>query len=122
MHFDAVLQYSVGIHAARKAYEELSLQPPITLEFHKKMAALELTQPRISQKYARRPYEMATQQYGSNDISIWMDYIKFEMDKGDSKKVGEIHARAVKTLKNELTQTFIEDYSRFMANLGTENN
>lgn len=83
------------------------------------MAALELMQPTISLKHARRPYEMATLQFGNNNTSVWMDHIMFEMKHGDPKKVGEIHSRAVKTLERSLTHSFLTDYSLVIAKADT---
>ncbi|XP_011629699.1 U3 small nucleolar RNA-associated protein 6 homolog [Pogonomyrmex barbatus] len=108
-----------GIRAARKAYDSLCLQPPTTLEFHKKMAMLELIQPEVSLKYMRRPYDMAILQFGTNSTSVWLDYIKFEMKHGDPKNVSSLHERAVKMLDHSLISSFIEDYSLIVANPDT---
>ncbi|XP_072753293.1 U3 small nucleolar RNA-associated protein 6 homolog [Anoplolepis gracilipes] len=92
-----------GIHAARKEYEKLHLQPPNSLEFYKKIAMLEYMQLEAnSLKHARRIYEVATRHFGT-DKAIWMDYINFEMKYGDPKKVEEIHKRAVDTLSDDLS-------------------
>lgn len=104
-----------GIHAAREAYEQLCLQPPNSLEFHKKMAALEYVQPEPSIKHARRPYLAATQFFGANNTSVWIDLIKFEMKHGEPERVGKVYARAVKTLDNSLTNTFMMEYSLIAA-------
>lgn len=104
-----------GIRAAREEYEKLLLQPPNSLEFHKKMATLEYIQPKVSLKHARRPYEVTTQHFGTNNTSVWMDYINFEMKHGDPKKVGDIYERAVKMLDRNLTYSFIADYSLIIA-------
>ncbi|KAL0128817.1 hypothetical protein PUN28_003891 [Cardiocondyla obscurior] len=105
-----------GICAARKAYKNLCLQPPTSLEFHKKMIALELVQPEIQSEHVQRPYEMATMQFGTDNTSIWIDYIKYEMKHGDPKRVSYIHERAVKTIHHNLTSSFIKDFSKMMAN------
>lgn len=105
-----------GILVARKVYDSLSLQPPCSLEFHKKMAELELIQPEISLKNARKPHEMAILHFGKSNTNVWIDYILFEMKHGDPKKVGDIHRRAVKTLEPELTDAFISEYSLLKAN------
>ncbi|XP_015177794.1 PREDICTED: U3 small nucleolar RNA-associated protein 6 homolog [Polistes dominula] len=105
-----------SIQAARKIYESLCLQPPMCLELHQKMADLELMQPEIVLKHARRPYEMATLQFGKTNPKIWIDYIIFEMKHGEAKKVGKIHRRAVKTLDAALTDTFITEYALIKAN------
>ncbi|KMQ92686.1 u3 small nucleolar rna-associated protein 6-like protein [Lasius niger] len=104
-----------GIHVAREAYKQLCLQPPNSLEFHKKMATLEYVQPEASVEHARHPYRMATQHFGTDDTSVWMDYIRFEMKHGDPKEVGKIYARAVKTLKGSLTNSFMMEYSLIAA-------
>ncbi|KAK2586790.1 hypothetical protein KPH14_011815 [Odynerus spinipes] len=83
-----------NIQAARKVYDSLCLQPPTCLELHKRMAELELMQPEVVQKYARHPHEMATLQFGKNNVRVWMDYVVFEMKHGDPKRIGEIHRRA----------------------------
>lgn len=80
------------------------------------MAAIELMQPEISLKNARRPHEMATLQFGKSNTDVWMDYVMFELKVGDPKKVGEIHMRAVKTLEAALTDTFISEFSLIKTN------
>ncbi|TGZ43802.1 U3 small nucleolar RNA-associated protein 6 homolog [Temnothorax longispinosus] len=105
-----------GIRAARKAYNSLCLQLPASLKFHEKMIALELIQPDTLPEHVRRPYEIATQQFGTDNTSIWIDYMNYEMKHGDAKRVSNIHERAFKTLNRKLTSSFIKDYSQMMAN------
>ncbi|XP_015518125.1 U3 small nucleolar RNA-associated protein 6 homolog [Neodiprion lecontei] len=105
-----------SIQVARKVYDNLCLQPPPCLELHKKMAAIEMMQPEVSLKHARRPHEMATLQFGKTNTDVWMDYIMFELKAGDPKKVGEIHVRAVKTLEAVLTDNFISEFSLIKTN------
>ncbi|XP_067211528.1 U3 small nucleolar RNA-associated protein 6 homolog [Linepithema humile] len=109
-----------GIRATRKAYENFCRHPPTSLEVHKKMAMLECLQPEASLEHMRRPHEMATLQFGSDNTSVWLDYIKFEMNYGskegkESKKIGNIYMRAVKNLDSNLTKPFMEEHSLFMA-------
>ncbi|XP_076230226.1 U3 small nucleolar RNA-associated protein 6 homolog isoform X2 [Nomia melanderi] len=106
-----------SIQTARKAYDNLCLQPPFSIEMHKKMMELEFMQPEMSLKHLRKCNEMSTLQFGKSNASVWIDYIKFEMKHGDPKKVGDIHRRAVKTLNPELTEPFISEYSLMKANL-----
>ncbi|KAG7211944.1 hypothetical protein KM043_011153 [Ampulex compressa] len=105
-----------NIQAAEKMYDSLCLQPPFSLALHKKMAALEVMQPEISLKNARRPHEMSTLQFGKSNTSVWIDYILFEMKYGEPTKIGDIHRRAVKTLEPVLTDAFISEYSLIKAN------
>ncbi|XP_078040892.1 U3 small nucleolar RNA-associated protein 6 homolog isoform X2 [Augochlora pura] len=104
-----------NIQAARKVYDDLCLQPPFSLEMHKKMTELELMQPEISLKRFRKCHDMSTLQFGKNNTSVWIDYIKFEMKHGDPTKVGDLHRRAVKTLEPGLTDSFISEYSLMKA-------
>lgn len=79
------------------------------------MITLELVQPETVLKYVRRHYDRATLQFGTNNTSLWIDYIKYEMQHGDPKRVSEIYERAVKTLDGSLTYSFIKDYSLIAA-------
>jgi hypothetical protein len=62
-----VFLFGIGIVEARKTYELLSIRPPLCLELHTKMAALESAQPDISLKCIRRCYEMACDQFGRSN-------------------------------------------------------
>lgn len=97
-------------------YNSLCLQPPMCLELHQKMAELEIVQPRIILKYARRPHEMATLQFGKDEPKVWIDYIIFEMKYGDPRKVSDIYRRAVKTLEKSLINIFISEFALTKAN------
>jgi hypothetical protein len=57
----------VGIVAARKMYESMSIQPPFCLELHARMAALESIQSNVNLKCVRRCHEMACDQFGKNN-------------------------------------------------------
>ncbi|XP_014486143.1 PREDICTED: U3 small nucleolar RNA-associated protein 6 homolog [Dinoponera quadriceps] len=100
-----------GIEAAREAYNSMSLDPPLNLELHKKMASLEVAlQPNdVSVKHARRPHELATHLFGAKDKSVWLDQMKFEWKYGEPWNAGRVHDRALKTLDGSLTASFIED-------------
>ena len=108
--------FSSDVQAARKIYENISLQPPFCVELHKKILEIEIMQPVISLKHARRSLEMAIIQFGKNNVAIWMDYITFEMNYGDPRRAGDIYARAVKMLDALLTDKFIAEYSLLKAN------
>ena len=62
-----VFLFGIGIVEARKMYELSSIRPPLCLELHTKMAALESIQPDISLKRVRRCYEMACDQFGNSN-------------------------------------------------------
>lgn len=75
------------------------------------MIALEYVQPEISIKRMRHLYDMMTQQFGAKNVSIWIDYINFEMKHGDPKKIGEIYKRALNMLDNNLKSIFMNDHN-----------
>ncbi|XP_012284127.1 U3 small nucleolar RNA-associated protein 6 homolog [Orussus abietinus] len=100
-----------NIQMARKVYKALCMEPPFGLELHKKMENLELMQPEIILKHARKPYEMAILHFGNNNVNVWIDYITFEMKHSDPKNVADLHSRAVKTLDSTLVDTFISKFS-----------
>jgi hypothetical protein len=61
-----------GIVAARKVYESMSIQPPLCLELHTKMAALESVHPDMNPKHVRKCYEMACSQFGRTNVGeLW---------------------------------------------------
>lgn len=108
-----------GIVAARKVYESLSIQPPLCLKLHTKMAALESIQPDMNPKHVRRCYEMACNQFGKSNTDVWMEYIKFEQERGDAKRVSEIYVRAVKSLDPVYTDSFVTEFSLLKTGMTT---
>ncbi|PNF31407.1 U3 small nucleolar RNA-associated protein 6-like protein [Cryptotermes secundus] len=100
-----------GIVAARKVYESLSIQPPLCLELHTRMAALESTQPDMNPKHVRKCCEMACNQFGKSNTDVWMEYIKFEQERGNAKRVSEIYMRAVKSLDPVYSDSFVTEFS-----------
>lgn len=104
------------INVAREVYNKICINPPLCLELHKKMAALELVQPEISLQNARRPHEMATLQFGKENTDCWMEYITFELKYGDPTKISNIYNRAVKTLNSQLSDNFITEYALVKTN------
>ncbi|CAL7936304.1 unnamed protein product [Xylocopa violacea] len=110
-----------SIQTARRVYDNLCLQPPFSLELHKKMIELELIQPEISLKHLRKCNEMSILQFGKHNTNVWIQYITIEMKYGDPKKVGDLHRRAVKTLEPMLTDSFISEYSLIKANIDSIN-
>lgn len=80
------------------------------------MAALELLQPEISLQNARKPHEMTTLQFGKENTDVWMEFITFEMKYGEPTRVSNVYNRAVKTLKPNLADNFITEFSLIKAN------
>ncbi|KAF4523915.1 hypothetical protein B566_EDAN012266 [Ephemera danica] len=102
---------SRGIVAARKAYDVVSMQPPFSLELHTKMVELESLQPEQNLKQTRKCYELACDQFGRSTADVWIDYIKFEMKKGNAVNMASISWRATKTLNPIQCDIFLQEYS-----------
>jgi len=100
-----------GIFAARKAYQSLAELLPHCLQLHIKMADLEDMQPKLNLKQARKCHLLTTQQFGQNNTDVWMAYVKFEQVHGDPKNVSEVYARAIKTLRPNLVDIFVSEFS-----------
>ncbi|PSN39843.1 hypothetical protein C0J52_19058 [Blattella germanica] len=100
-----------GIQVARKLYEKLSIQPPLCLELHSKMASLECMQPEMNIKQVRRCFEVACQQNGHNVTDVWMDYIRFERTLGNPEKESQIYIRGTRALDPTLLDSFENEYS-----------
>lgn len=64
----------------------------------------------------RKCLESASLNYGQNDIEVWLNLIKFELEHGDPKMASQIAERAIGTLKAELVDSFI--FSRDALQLG----
>lgn len=109
------LVLSKDISKARQKYDELCLLSPVSLELHKKMASLELMQPEISLRYTRKTHEMATLQFGKESTDVWMEYINFESKHGEPTKVSVIYDRAINTLKKDVVDNFITEFSLIRA-------
>jgi hypothetical protein len=42
---------------------------------------------------------------------VWLEYIKFEQNGGDAKRVSDIYMRAVKNLDPLYTDSFVSEFS-----------
>lgn len=42
---------------------------------------------------------------------VWMEYIKFEQERGDAKRVSDIYMRAVKSLDTVCADSFVTEFS-----------
>lgn len=57
----------------------------------------------------RHCFENAVLEYGENDVSIWLDYIKFESQfiEGHPEEAAKIFERAKNCLRDNLVENFI---------------
>lgn len=112
-----------GIEAARALYQRLLRVPPaggdlfrciIQLEKDQLVAASGGSSSADGQQQSstsadnvvRGLYEAAVENYGADDDSIWLDYAKFELERG--RGVGKLYWRATKALN--FPEAFVLQY------------
>lgn len=96
-----------GLKAARDVYEDLIKAPPTQVEVHTVMIEIEKSQEKPNTKNIRKYYECLVQHHGSDNVDVWMDYMKFETELGNTQ-AANIYRRAVGALKKELVDMFIK--------------
>lgn len=105
------LTVSKGILNARKKYKELSKSIPACLELHTKMIELEGMQIKPDADALRKCHEMVSQMFGKDGPQIWIDFLKFERDDGEPKRISQVYQRAVNSLNVDLVGDFINQYN-----------
>lgn len=64
----------------------------------------------IDLQEGRSCFELAIEQFGKNDIDLWISYIKFERDYGSVKDMKVLFERGKILLKPELLNSFTSQY------------
>lgn len=100
-----------SIAKARKLYDQLNKVPPPTLSFHYKMAEIESKQETVNVSRLRTCYDLASFFFGKTSVKLWMDFLRFEQEKGDPTKVSLLYERAKDVLDKEFVDDFIGSYS-----------
>lgn len=104
-----------GIERARHHFQTFKNCPPISLLFYKKMLEIENNNSSPNSQIIRAIHKDIVNNFGSDDASLWIDYIKFEMQ-NDSNKVSMIYYKAVKQLTPDQCDRFIQEYSLLKSN------
>lgn len=101
-----------GIQAARELYKRLRLNP-VSPELFRKMIHIEKSQLKPSIECLRRYYEDAVKEYGSEDVDFWVEFILLELEHpdGDISRPQMYHWRALKSLNDENTESFVTKYT-----------
>lgn len=100
-----------SIAKTRKLYDQLNKVPPPTLSLHYKMAEIESIQEKVNVTRLRTCYDLASFFFGKTSVKLWMDFIRFEQEKGDPTKVSLLYERAKDVLEKEFVDDFIGSYS-----------
>ncbi|XP_062886782.1 U3 small nucleolar RNA-associated protein 6 homolog [Mobula hypostoma] len=102
-----------GHRKARKVFASLHENRPFSLEFFRKMIAMEKDQDCSNMQRLREYYERALREYGSTDADLWLDYIREEQSHpyGRAELTGQIHWRAMKVLQGVEMERFVSQYT-----------
>ncbi|XP_060700398.1 U3 small nucleolar RNA-associated protein 6 homolog [Hemiscyllium ocellatum] len=103
-----------GYKRARKVFTRLCENRPFSLEFFKKMIAIEKQQQEYSRmERIREYYEQALREFGSTNADLWLEYIKEEQEhpQGKPELTGQIHWRAMKVLAGIEVERFVSQYT-----------
>ncbi|EDV33797.1 uncharacterized protein Dana_GF19113 [Drosophila ananassae] len=98
-----------SVDEARKEYAKLAIQPPMSLEMHRQMAQLEASvavRENASIKYWRMCYEFMACYFGKTEPRIWVEYLTFERDHGETKNIALLTHRALTTLEPQYVAAF----------------
>ncbi|XP_034110178.1 U3 small nucleolar RNA-associated protein 6 homolog [Drosophila albomicans] len=104
---------------ARDEYAKLALQPPMSVQLHREMIELlESTELRDlpTIKSWRMCYEFMATYFGKTEPVVWVDYLTFERDYGETKNISLLCQRARSTLEANLVPEFEE--KRALAYIG----
>lgn len=99
-----------GIEEARRYYHQFKNMPPYVDKFFKQMLNIELDQPKCNPNIVRTIYQDYANKLGKDNHQIWLNYCKFELEKGNPMNVGMIHFRACKMLNEEECDQFMSAY------------
>ncbi|KAI9563663.1 hypothetical protein GHT06_011127 [Daphnia sinensis] len=100
-----------GREEAQKLYQSQASLPPLVLDFHYTIIDLELKETHPKMEFIRQVYENAVMQFGQKNKEIWLRFIRFELERGDPTRVGNLHHRAKKTLDRTVADDFLVQYT-----------
>uniref|UniRef100_UPI00398EA5E3 U3 small nucleolar RNA-associated protein 6 homolog isoform X2 n=1 Tax=Pristiophorus japonicus TaxID=55135 RepID=UPI00398EA5E3 len=106
-----------GYKKARRVFTSLQENRPLSLEFFRKMIAIEKEQECSKMQRVREYYERALREFGSTSADLWLGYIAEEQShsQGKPEHTGQIHWRAMKTLQGEQVERFVSQYTLLQA-------
>ncbi|XP_016937265.1 U3 small nucleolar RNA-associated protein 6 homolog [Drosophila suzukii] len=98
-----------SIEEARKEYAKLAIQPPMSLALHRQMVQLESSAAVLDQgnlKYWRMCYDFMACYFGKTEPRVWVEYLAFERDHGETKNIALLTQRAISTLEPQYVAAF----------------
>lgn len=107
------LNLNKGIGAARKAYHLIARVRPFCKELHEAMWRAETTEIKFDYESWGEVHALAVEQFGSEDVDVWIDYLRFYMlyhKSFDLKVVSDISQKALRTLPEHRKLEFRDKY------------
>eukprot|EP00897_Mesotaenium_endlicherianum_P009985 jgi/Mesen1/9014/ME000565S08343 len=112
------LLQSLGLQAARTAYNRLLLVPGVSVTVQLHCAAVELRAALGGDLEAlermRKIFEAAVDAHGAADAQLWLQYCRHELAVGNVEAASNIHWRAKKMLASP--GSFVEQYQQLVSN------
>ncbi|XP_072176694.1 U3 small nucleolar RNA-associated protein 6 homolog [Diadema setosum] len=104
---------SKGMGKARKLYQRIKSEKPITEDFFNKYIALEQAQPNPKYKRVSDAFEDAVSEFGDVSPGLWLAYIRHETTHpgGSVAKATQLHWKAMKQLEGSHVEEFINGYT-----------
>jgi hypothetical protein len=104
-----------GVLKARVYYKKLANHHPIIPQFIRKMIDIELCQDNeyYDYDYAESLFLEYVTKFGEDSHVPWIEYITFELNRGQTEKVGDIYYKATKNLEPRECDSFVAKYSLF---------
>ncbi|KAH8235730.1 hypothetical protein KR032_006146 [Drosophila birchii] len=98
-----------SVETARNEYSKLAIQPPMSLALHRKMVQLESSlaiRDQASLKCWRMCYEFMAAYFGKTEPRVWVEYLAFERDHGETKNIALLTQRALTSLQPQYVPAF----------------
>lgn len=117
------LVVSKGISAARNAYLKIAELEPYCKELHETMSKIESMDVNPKYECGIRVHQFATQQFGHDDIDVWLNYVRYVLyfignrPGGDDLELPEevIRQEAERKLPDYLFDDFVDEYEKLIA-------
>lgn len=105
-----------NLNEGRALYKKIAVETPFCKDLHKTMLNIEQTKSNVDLNFCEEIFQLASKQFGQNEIDIWLEYIKFYSTSIKKMQVPEIIKRAESSLNPNLKCLFQEELQTFFSN------
>ncbi|XP_015367892.1 PREDICTED: U3 small nucleolar RNA-associated protein 6 homolog [Diuraphis noxia] len=113
-----------GIDFTRTQFIKLILLKPACCKLYLTMIAIEYEESDIDVEIIRKLFDATCTLFGSDNIKVWIEYIRFEHIDGSQKLKRSIFNKALWKLETNLKDIFMDEYNNlereFRSDLGNE--